>query len=114
MRPLPDIDTGRWQVSTDGGVQPLWARSGRELFYRSGDAVIAVPIEPDPGFTRGNPEVVLEGDYYLAAGGPNYDVSPDGEQFLMIKQVQDASATSQIIVVQNWLEELERLAPTVD
>ncbi len=70
-----------------------------------------MPIETDPGFTRGNPEVVFEGNYYLAAGGPNYDVSPDGERFLMIKQVQSVSATPQIVIVQNWFEEVRRLAP---
>ncbi len=50
----------------------------------------------------------------MAAGGPNYDVSPDGERFLMIRQVEDASTTPQIIVVQNWFEELRRAAPIVE
>ena len=90
----------------------MWARNGQELFYRNGEAVIAVPIETDPNFRQGNPEVMFEGDYYLAAGGPNYDVSPDGERFLMIRHVEDASTTPQIIVVQNWFEELKRLVPT--
>jgi serine/threonine-protein kinase len=112
VRPFPDIDAGgRWQVSTGGGTQPLWARSGQELFYRNGEAVIAVPIETDPNFRQGNPEMMFEGDHFLAQGGPNYDVSPDGEQFLMIREVEDTSATLQIIVVQNWFEELNRLAP---
>ncbi len=62
VRPFPDIDAGgRWQVSTGGGVQPLWARSGQELFYRNGEAVIAVSIDTDPSFTQGNPEVMFEG-----------------------------------------------------
>ena len=73
-----------------------------------------MPVETDPGFTRGKPEVVFEGNYYLAPGGPNYDVSPDGERFLMIKQVQSASTTPQIIIVENWLEELKRLAPAAE
>jgi serine/threonine-protein kinase len=115
VRPFPEVDAGgRWQVSTGGGTQPLWARNGRELFYRTVEAVIAVPIETDPNFRQGNPEVVFEGNYHLFQGGPNYDVSPDGERFLMIRQDEGASSTSQIIVVQNWFEELERLAPTVD
>ena len=92
----------------------MWARSGQELFYRNGEAVIAVSIETDPSFSAANPEVMFEGDYYLAAGGPNYDVSPDGERFLMIRQVEDASTTPQIIVVQNWFEELLRAAPIVE
>ena len=99
-------------MSTGGGVQPLWARSGRELFYRNGEAVIAVPIETDPNFRAGNPEVVFEGAYFLGPGGRTYDVSPDGERLLMIKPVENESGTSQIIVVENWFEELERLVPT--
>ncbi|MEE8094154.1 MAG: protein kinase, partial [Gammaproteobacteria bacterium] len=114
VRPCPDIVAGRWQVSTGGGTQPFWARDGRELFYRNGEAVITVPIQTDPSFTVGNPEVMFEGDYIIEQGGPNYDVSPDGERFLMIKQIEDASATSQIIVVQNWFEELKRLAPPAE
>ena len=111
VRPFPDIDAGRWQVSTGGGTQPLWARNGRELFYRNGEAMIAVLVETDPSFAAGNTEVVFEGDYVLTQGGPNYDVSPDGDRFLMIRPVEDVSATPQIIVVQNWFEELKRLAP---
>lgn len=48
----------------------------------------------------------------MGPGDSSYDVSPDGEQFLMIKQIEDASAASQIIIVENWFEELRRLAPT--
>ena len=112
VRPLPDIDAGRWQVSTDGGTQPLWARNGMGLFYRNGEAVITVSVETDPSFVAGNPEVLFEGQYVGGLSGRSYDVSPDGEQFLMIKQVEDVSATSQIIVVLNWFTELERLMPT--
>ena len=114
VRPFPDIDAGRWQVSTGGGTQPLWARDGRELLYRNDEAVIAVPIQADPNFTAGIPEVMFGGDYLLAQGGPNYDLSPDGEQFLMIKPVEVASATTQIIVVLNGFTALERLVPTRD
>ncbi len=92
----------------------MWARSGQELFYRNGEAVIAVSIDTDPSFTPGNPEVVFEGQYFGAGSGRSYDVSPDGERFLMIKQVESASAPTQIIVVLNWLTELQRLVPTTE
>jgi len=110
VRPFPDIDAGRWQVSTGGGAQPLWARDGRELFYRNDDALIAVSIQTDPSFTAGNPEVLFEGQYAVGPGGRSYDVSSDGEQFLMITQAERVS-TLQIIIVENWFEELRRLAP---
>ena len=109
VRPFPDIDGGRWQVSTGGGTQPLWA--GQELFYRTGDAVMVVAVQTDPSFVAETPEVLFEGDYLIANGGPNYDVSPDGERFLMIKQIENPSEMPRIIVVQNWFEELRRLAP---
>ncbi|NIW24138.1 MAG: hypothetical protein GWN29_05960, partial [Gammaproteobacteria bacterium] len=73
-----------------GGTQPLWARSGQELFYRSGEEVMAVSIQPGPGFVAGNPQRLFEDDYILGPGGRNYDVSPDGEAFLMIRTLQDA------------------------
>ena len=112
VRPFPDVDGGgRWQVSTDGGEQPLWARDGQELFYRSGDAMMAVHIETDPTFAAGNPEVVFEGQYERTLGGRTYDISLDGEQFLMMKDVEGTLETPQIIVVLNWFEELKRLAP---
>ncbi len=101
----------RPQTSAKVHLTLTWRR-GREISYRNGETVIAVPIQTDPSFTMGNPEVMFEGDYLLAAGGPNYDISPDGERFPMITQVEDTSATSQIIVVQNWFEELKRLVPT--
>jgi len=113
VRSFPDVDGGgRWQVSTDGGMHPLWARNEQELFYRNDDAIMAVSIETDPTFVAGNPEALFEGSYFRAAGGRTYDVSLDGEQFLMIKQVEGATTTPQIIVVENWFEELNRLAPT--
>jgi hypothetical protein len=112
VRPFPDVDTGRWQVSTQGGSQPLWARSGRELFYRNGEALMSASIQTDPSFGAGNPEAVFEGHYFMGPGARAYDVSPDDERFLMIKQVESASTTSLITVALNWFTELEGLAPT--
>jgi Tol biopolymer transport system component len=114
VRPFPDVEKGRWQVSTGGGVQPTWARSGRELFFRNGAALMAVPVETDRGFAVGNPKVVFEGEYATPLGGRSYDVSPDGRRFLTIKEggaTGDAAPQAQIILVQNWLEELKRLVP---
>ncbi len=115
VRPFPDVDSGgRWQVSTGGGTQPLWARSGEEIFYRSGEALMAVAVQTEPSFVAGNPEVVFEGQYAMTQGGRTYDVSADGERFLMMRQVESSSGTAQIIVVQNWFEELNRLASLSD
>ena len=97
---------GRWQVSADGGAIPVWNRNGRELFYRSGDRMMAVDVTLQPSFSAGEPKMLFEGQY---AGA--YDVSPDGQRFLMLKPVEEA-APRQINVVLNWTEELKRLVPT--
>ncbi len=120
VRPFPNVDEGRWPVSTGGGVQPLWARDGGELFYRiAGGGVVAVAIETNPRFRPGPPAVVFEGNYYLGgdAGRRNYDISPDGERFLMIKDnaVADgteAEAEAQVVLVLNFFEELKARVPT--
>jgi serine/threonine protein kinase len=81
---------------------------------RSGRKIMAVEIATKPGFTAGKPRVLFEGEYLPTPGTfPNYDVSPDGQRFLMIKP-NDAgdAAPAQINVVLNWFEELKRLAPT--
>jgi len=106
---------GKWQVSTEGGREPVWNHNGRELFYRSGNKMMAVDIATQPVFTAGKPRMLFEGQYQLApATAPNYDVSPDGQRFLMIKASEQASSSSltQIVVVQNWFEELKRRVPS--
>jgi Tol biopolymer transport system component len=104
---------GKWQISTEGGTEPTWNRNGRELFYRSGEKMMAVDIAVQPGFAAGKPKVLFEGRYNAAQGAtPNYDVSPDGQRFLMIRPVEQAqSAPTQINVVLNWFEELKQKVP---
>ncbi len=59
VRPFPDADSGLWLVSTDGGQQPLWGPEGRELFYWSNAGLMAVPVETEPTFMPGNPELLF-------------------------------------------------------
>ena len=100
----------------------MWSRDGEELFYRNGEALMAVPVDTTgTTFVQGNPTVVFEDQYMVDAGGPrfpmtadiiaHYDISPIDGRFLMIKEVEEASEVVRIIVVQNWLEELRLLAP---
>ena len=113
MQPYPGSG-GKWQISTEGGTEPVWNRNGRELFYRNGDKMMAVDIATQPSFTAGKPHMLFEGHYVPPPGtAPNYDVSPDGQRFLMIKPSEAGDAApSQINVVLNWFEELKRRAPT--
>jgi Tol biopolymer transport system component len=104
---------GKWQISTEGGTEPMWNRNGRELFYRSGDKMMAVDIATQPSFTVGKPRMLFEGQYVPAPGAPpNHDVSPDGQRFLMLKPSESGeTAPTQINVVLNWFEELKRKVP---
>ncbi len=105
---------GKWQISTEGGTEPAWNPNGRELFYRSGDKMMAVDIATQPSFAASKPRVLFEGRYEpTPATFPNYDVSRDGQRFLMLKPSEAGEAApTQINVVLNWFEELKRRVPT--
>lgn len=123
VRPFPDVNAGRWQVSTGGGRMPLWARDGNELFYVAplsrpatyGDVIMRVQVESGTSWHATTPSTVFQGPYFFPRGNASrsFDISPDGRQFLMIKVPGEQSAASEsLVVVQNWLEELKRLVPT--
>jgi eukaryotic-like serine/threonine-protein kinase len=105
---------GKWQISTESGTEPVWNPNGRELFYRSGDKMMAVEIATQPSFAAGKPRMLFEGQYVpTPVTYPNYDVSPDGQRFLMLKTAEQAQAApTQINVVLNWFEELKQKVPT--
>ncbi|HEV2247463.1 MAG TPA: protein kinase [Terriglobia bacterium] len=105
---------GKWQISTEGGTEPVWNPNGRELFYRTGDKMMAVDISTQTGFAASTPRMLFEGRYEQPPVPlHNYDVSPDGQHFLMLKPVeQEQAAPTQINVVLNWFEELKRRVPT--
>jgi eukaryotic-like serine/threonine-protein kinase len=114
VRPFPDVNHGRWQVSAAGGAEPIWARNSRELFYKDpGGALMAVRVHGGRAWTPNPPMTLLSRPYFADFGqARTYDVSPDGKRFLMIKAQGDASTSpTTLIVVQNWFEELNRLVP---
>jgi len=103
---------GKWQISTDGGIEPAWNSNGREIFYRNGRRMMAVPVTTQPTFSAGRPATLFEGDYLMSTfplAGITYDVTRDGQRFLMVKQ--NASSATEVNVVINWFEELTRLVP---
>jgi hypothetical protein len=110
VQPFPEGD-GRWQVSIQGGTEPLWARSGRELFYRNGDQIMSVTMTAEPEFSVGKPRTLFEGRFeqnpVMAA---SYDVSPDNQLFITPLRGDDPEVT-QFHVVLDWFEELKRLVP---
>ena len=119
VRPYPDVNSGHWQVSTAGGTRPLWARSGQELFYASPTgALMRVGVEHASSWAATAPTMLIKEGYFTIPGafpGRTYDVSPDGQRFLMFKNgggSDQTAAPPQLIVVQHWTEELKRLVPT--
>ena len=113
VRPFPRVETGHWQVSTAGGTRPVWARTGRELFYLDeSNTLTSVLVDTSgPSFSAGNPARVLDSEYVEPNPSRHYDVSADGQRFLMIKEnaASDQTPTSpSIVVVLNWFEELKQ------
>ena len=115
VRPYPGPDV-KWLISEDeGGGQPVWSPDGTELFYRSGNRMMVVSVETDPTFKREKPRILFEGSYVshaTPAGLQLYDISPDGNRFLMMKEEELLEGQGQINVVLNWFEEVKRLVPT--
>lgn len=105
VQPFPGLGR-KWQLSTDGGDQPVWARHGRELFYVNGHKMMAVSIRTGQTFVPGEPQLLFERSYQLYP----YDVTPDG-RFIMIEPAEPEVAPTEITLVQNWTEELKRRVP---
>ena len=117
VQPFTSGSEGLWKISAAGGVQPLWAPRGGELFYLAPDGALnGVAIDARGGsWATGATTRLLEGRYFTGAGnvGRQYDVTTDGQRFLRIKDdPANADSSTQIIVIQNWFEELKSKVPT--
>jgi serine/threonine-protein kinase len=118
VRPFPNVNGGYWQVSTGGGAQPLWAPGGGELFYRSlTGAVMSVKVNTGPGWSASAPAKLFDGGTYSLGGGEafgrGYDYDSRRQRFLMVRTLESpesAATPPGFVVVQNWFEELKRLA----
>ncbi len=116
VRPFPNVNAGRWQISTEGGTRPVWNRNGRELFYYlAPGTMMAVPVEIGESFKAGSPTVLFKGEYRSPQDGLQYSVTADGRRFLMMKDAAakegDSAPAQRINVVLNWTEELKQRVP---
>ena len=107
MQPFPGPG-GRWPISTEGGSEPVWARNGRELFYRNGGKMMVVDITTQPGFSAGAPRLLFEGPYVRGAWIP--ELRRHARRPALLDDGNPPPA--QIHVVLNWFEELKRRAGT--
>ncbi len=117
LQRYPDLGD-KVTVSSGGGRDARWSPDGSELFYRNlaGDRMMVVEVETEPTLGVSRPEVLFEGRYAVAFSGRNYDVSADGQRFVMIADEEAgnpdaASPNTTLVLVQNWFEEVKRLVP---
>ncbi len=113
VRPFPDVDSGKWQVSTAGGISPVWARSGRELFFvNRNEELVSQAVASGAAFQRGEQRVLFRTEDYAGLRGDadnyaSFDVSPDDQRFLMVRRnFRSDAPTTTAILVQHWLAEL--------
>jgi len=107
VRPYPDVNSGRWQVSQAGGLQPLWSRNGREMFYENGaKMLIGAAVLPGATFTLGA-QVPLFNTSGFASNVISlfYDVSPDGQRFLFLRE--PTMPTTELVQITNWGAEVQ-------
>jgi hypothetical protein len=108
VRSFPE-PSRKLQISTDGGTAPVWSRNGREIFYIENDRLMVVPVETGTSLQPGRPKLLFEGGFvHEFTQFADYDVSLDGQSFVMIQSAQKP----ELHVVLNWFEELKRLGPT--
>ena len=120
VRPFPEVNKGRWQVSIKGGVSPIWAPNGREIFYFSEDdnSVAAVAVETGQAFSAATPRKLFSRTPYRGGGstpGTPWDIHPDGKRFLMMKRPgatpSAPTGARKFTIVLNWFEDLKQRVP---
>jgi len=107
----------KWQVSSASGGNPLWSPDGRELYYISSLAkMMAVPVSTDPVFSSGTPRELFDVSQMFFPNTPvaNYDISPDGKQFIMVRNTGEGPGTHAFNVILNWMDEVQDRFRTSD
>jgi len=108
VRPFPDSKSARWQVSTNGGAEPRWSHSGRELLFAAADGTLqSVEVVPGPVFTTGR-RSPLFGLFTFTGGIKSWDITPNDSQFVMIRSGIGGSEADELIVVENIFPELRK------
>ena len=112
VRPFPEANKGRWTVSTNGGTDPLWSGDRQELLYWADDALMVVPVQTTPLFRFGTPKELFQRTpartTVFGLTRIPWNISPDGQKFLMLKESSPRRGPSKINIILNWFEELKQ------
>jgi serine/threonine-protein kinase len=108
VRPYPGPGA-KWQISTEGGEEPLWSADGHEVFYRNGEKWMAATVQLKPDFRAETPRILFE-KYFINVPGLSHYVSPDFQRQVVIEPITQEDP-KQINIVLNWFEELEARVP---
>jgi serine/threonine-protein kinase len=112
VRPFPDVNARRVQVSQSGGTEPRWSHSGRELFYRNGAGeLVAASVVPAAAFTLGSQAVLFDASrFYYGDAARSYDVAPGDQRFVFLERARSANekvpAPDKLVEVVNWATEV--------
>ena len=107
VRPFPNTNDGKWLVSTNGGQEPVWAHSGRELFYKGSGNLMVIEVLPGATFVRGARRALFSVQGFVSTiFHQQYDVTPDDQRFVMIRNL-GAEDADELIVVENFFEEVK-------
>jgi serine/threonine-protein kinase len=110
VSPFPAAGSARWQVSLDGGNEPVWSHSGRELFFLSRGQLMSVALAPSDRFRASAPEPLFPvGDYWQDGLHPSYAVGADDQSFLFVRR--EEGPAHRLVMVLNWFDELKAKVP---
>jgi hypothetical protein len=110
VRSFPDVEQGRWIVSSDGGSEPRWSNSGNEIFYIDGQGqMISGAVATSPSFSVIDRKMLFDPSGWRAVGTgarTYYDVTPDDQRFIMVRKVEsdEASQGDRLILIENFFE----------
>jgi hypothetical protein len=115
VRPFPQVDRARWQVSPSGGTSPVWAHSGRELFYvAQGDTMVAARVQGAADFQVTAREMLFSvRPFAFTPWHQAFGVGPDDQSFIMLQRTAEPGSgdARRLVVVLNWLTDVRaRLA----
>lgn len=111
VRPFPDVNGGKWQISSGGGSAPIWAHSGREIFYMKGYSMYVVRVSPGLPFSAEPPRKLFEIPERVRAGSPmrgTFAITPDDQRFLMVRDNswEEMAGKTTVVVMENFFDEL--------